>query len=65
MAWRPSDGERRNSYCPQCGVRGEPTTVSFSRTAPVTRTITYKCAACAIEWIARIAPADALTGEDR
>jgi hypothetical protein len=46
-------------------VRGEPTTVSFSRTAPVTRTITYKCAACAIEWIARIAPADALTGEDR
>jgi predicted RNA-binding Zn-ribbon protein involved in translation (DUF1610 family) len=65
MPWRPSDGERRNSYCSQCGKRGEPTTVSFSRTVPPTRTITYKCLDCGIEWIARIAPCDALAGEER
>jgi hypothetical protein len=60
MPWRPPDGERRNSYCPRCGVRGEPTTVSFSRTTPITRTITYMCRTCGIEWIARIAVRDAL-----
>ena len=65
MPWSPADGERRNSYCSQCGTRGEPTTVSFSRTTPITRTITYKCVSCGIEWIARIAPSNALMDEKK
>jgi predicted RNA-binding Zn-ribbon protein involved in translation (DUF1610 family) len=60
MSWRPADGERRQSYCPDCGTRGEPSTVSFT---PATRTITYKCRACGLEWIIRTVPANALAGE--
>lgn len=43
-----SDGERRQSYCPECGERGSPATVSFG---PKGRVISYKCPACGQEWL--------------
>ena len=57
MIWDPADGERRNSYCPvpECGTRGNPTSVSFG---PGGRMISYKCPACGQEWLVqRPAPA--------
>lgn len=40
--------ERRKSYCPECGTRGNPTTVTFGTDA---RTISYKCSNCGQEWL--------------
>src|SRR4051812_47591648 len=40
--------ERRQSYCPACGTRGNPTTVFFG---PDGRTFSYKCPECAQEWL--------------
>jgi DNA-directed RNA polymerase subunit RPC12/RpoP len=51
--------ERRKSYCPECGTRGNPTTVTFGSES---RTISYKCSTCGVEWLAQT-PNQELTAE--
>jgi hypothetical protein len=52
------------SYCPRCGTRGNPTSVSFNVS---TRITSFKCvdADCGAEWIVQMpaAPADAKTSD--
>jgi len=49
-AERPSNDERRQSYCPGCATRVNPFSVSFGAR---TRVITYRCEQCRREWEVR------------
>ena len=53
--------ERRKSFCPQCGNRGNPTSVSFGAE---TRTYSYKCSECGLEWLVHT-PLQELTPESQ
>jgi predicted RNA-binding Zn-ribbon protein involved in translation (DUF1610 family) len=57
----PDGPERRQSYCPDCGERGKPSTVTFLAKL---RIITYKCDNCGSEWIIQTEAGSAFTNNE-